>query len=157
MDCGQLLCHHDGGPADEGDTTTLEKTLATAKENPEAVDAAPTAEDPAECVTDKSLPRARPGGYHSRAVLKALDDSPWKTRIAEPKQKGFSRWRGDEAARRAVINDRARLSSGVAREAFKLRAKIVERSFAHTLDHGGMRWDCGMIPTMLDAIWGMSV
>ena len=45
-------------PADEGDTTTLEKTLAAAKENLEAVDAAPTAEDPAECVTDK--------GYHSR-------------------------------------------------------------------------------------------
>ena len=47
-------------PADEGDTTTLEKTLAAAKENLEAVDAAPTAEDPAECVTDK--------GYHSRSV-----------------------------------------------------------------------------------------
>ena len=67
-------------PADEGDTTTLEKTLAAAKENLEAVDAAPTAEDPAECVTDK--------GYHSRSVLKALDDGPWKTRISEPKQKG---------------------------------------------------------------------
>ena len=52
-------------PADEGDTTTLEKTLAAAKENLEAVDAAPTAEDPAECVTDK--------GYHSRSVLKALE------------------------------------------------------------------------------------
>ncbi len=32
-----------------------------------------------------------------------------------------------------------RLKSGVAREAFKLRAEIVERSFAHTLDRGGMR------------------
>ena len=28
---------------------------------------------------------------------------------------------------------------GVAREAFKLRAEIVERSFAHNLDRGGMR------------------
>ena len=45
----------------------------------------------AECVADK--------GYHSRAVLRALDDSPWKTRIAAPKQTGFSRWHGDEAAR----------------------------------------------------------
>ena len=71
-------------PADEGDTTTLPKTLETAKENLASVDAAPTAEDPAECVTDK--------GYHSRAVLKALDNGPWKTRIAEPKQKGFARW-----------------------------------------------------------------
>ena len=71
--------------------------------------------------------------------MKALDDSPWKTRISEPKQNGFSRWRGDEAARRAVTNNRVRLKSGVAREAFKRRAEIVERSFAHTLDRGGMR------------------
>ena len=97
----------------------------------EAVDAAPTSEDPAECVADK--------GYHSRAVLRALNDSPWKTRIAAPKQTGFSRWHGDEAARRAVTNNRARLKSGVAREAFKLRAEIVERCFAHNLDRGGMR------------------
>ena len=40
--------------------------------------------------------------------------------------------------RRAVTNNRTRLLSGVAREAFKLRA-IVERSFAHNLDRGGMR------------------
>ena len=105
--------------------------METAKENLASVDAAPTAEDPAECVTDK--------GYHSRAVLKALDNGPWKTRIAEPKQKGFARWRGDEAARRAVTNNRTRLLSGVAKEAFKLRAEIVERSFAHNLDRGGMR------------------
>ena len=43
------------------------------------------------------------------------------------------------AARRAVTNNRTRLLSGVAREAFKLRAEIVERSFAHNLDRGGMR------------------
>ncbi len=51
----------------------------------------------------------------------------------------FARWRGDEAARRAVTNNRARLKSGVARAAFKLRAEIVERCFAHNLDRGGMR------------------
>jgi hypothetical protein len=38
-----------------------------------------------------------------------------------------------------VYNNRARLRSGVAREAFKLRAELVERSFALTLDRGGMR------------------
>ena len=85
-------------PADEGDTRTIEKTLAVAQERLEAVDLGPTREAPTECVTDK--------GYHSRAVLKALDDGPWKTRIAEPKAKGFARWRGDEAARRAVTNNR---------------------------------------------------
>ena len=57
----------------------------------EAVDAAPTAEDPAECVTDK-------GFTHGR------DRSTWKTRISE--EKGFARWHGDGAARRAVTNNR---------------------------------------------------
>ena len=117
--------------ADQGDTKTIEKTLAVAQEKLEAIGAGPTPEDPSECVADK--------GYHSRAVLKDLDASPWTTRIAEPKQKGFARWHGDEAARRAVTNNRTRLLSGVAKEAFKLRAEIVERSFAHILDRGGMR------------------
>src|SRR5204862_1596392 len=63
----------------------------------------------------------------------------WKSRIAEKKGTGVSRWRGDAEARRAVYNNRARLRSGVAKEALKLRAELVERSFALTLDRGGMR------------------
>jgi transposase len=118
-------------PADRGDTATLPGTLATAEANLAAVGAAPTPEDPAELVADK--------GYHSRDGLKELEDGAWKSRIAEKKAAGVHRWRGDEAARRAVYNNRARLRSGVAREAFKLRADLVERSFASTLDRGGMR------------------
>ncbi len=72
--------------ADEGGTTTLPKTLETAAANLEKVGAGPTADDPAECITD----------------------------------------------------DRIRLQSGVAKEAFKLRAELCERSFAHILDRGGM-------------------
>ena len=34
-------------------------------------------------------------------------------RFAEPKQKGFSRWRGDETVRRAVTNNRVRLKSHI--------------------------------------------
>jgi transposase len=118
-------------PADQGDTTTLPATLETAEANLAAVDAAPTPESPAELVADK--------GYHSRDGLKELEDSAWKSRIAEKKVAGVSRWHGDEEARRAVYNNRARLRSGVAREAFKLRTELVERSFALVLDRGGMR------------------
>ncbi|HEY4725099.1 MAG TPA: transposase [Actinomycetota bacterium] len=118
-------------PADQGDTATLPGTLAAAEANLAAVGAAPTPEDPAELVADK--------GYHSRDGLKGLEDGPWKSRIAEKKAAGVSRWRGDAEARRAVYNNRARLRSGVAREAFKLRAELVERGFALTLDRGGMR------------------
>jgi transposase len=118
-------------PADQGDTATLPETLEAAEANLAAVDAAPRPEDPAELVADK--------GYHSRDGLKELEDGAWKSRIAEKKVAGVSRWRGDEAARRAVYNNRARLRSGVAREAFKLRAELVERGFALVLDRGGMR------------------
>ena len=118
-------------PADQGDSTTLPETLATAAANLAAVDAAPTPQDPAELVADK--------GYHSRDGLKDLEDGAWKSRIAEKKVPGVSRWHGDEEARRAVYNNRQRLRSGVATEAFKLRAELCERSFALVLDRGGLR------------------
>lgn len=117
--------------ADQGDTATLPGTLASAAEHLAAVEVAPTPEEPAELVADK--------GYHSRAGLKELEDGPWKSRIAEPRRDAFLRWRGDDAARRAVYNNRVRLLSGVARQAFKLRTELVERSFALILDRGGMR------------------
>jgi transposase len=118
-------------PADEGDTTTIAGTLAAAETNLAEVSAAPTKQEPSELVADK--------GYHSRAVLKDLDGGVWKTRIAEPKQPGFSRWRGDDKARAAVYANRTRLGSGVGKQAMRLRAQVVERSFAHNLDRGGMR------------------
>jgi transposase len=111
-------------PADHGDTTTLQGTLA-------AIDAAPTKEEPSELAADK--------GYHSRAVLKDRDGGAWKTRIAEPKPRGFSRWHGDDTARAAVYANRTRLCSGVGKPAMRRRAEVVERSFAHILDRGGMR------------------
>jgi len=118
-------------PADQGDTTTIAGTLAAAEKNLAQVGAAPTNEEPGELVADK--------GYHSRAVLKTLDGGVWKTRIAEPRQKGFSRWRGDDKARVAVYANRTRLGSAVGKQAMRRRAEIVERSFAHNLDRGGMR------------------
>jgi transposase len=111
-------------PADQGDTRTLPGTLAQAEAMLDRVGAAPTSQDPAEVITDK--------GYHARDLLKELEDSAWKSRIAEPEQKTFARWHGDAAARRAVYNNRARLKSTVAHHAFKLRAEKVERSFART-------------------------
>src|SRR4051812_20649051 len=118
-------------PADRGGTATLPGTLEAAEANLAAAGAAPTPEDPAELVADK--------GYHSREGLKDLEDGAWRRRIAEKKAAGVNRWRGDTEARRAVYNNRARLRSGAAKEAFKLRAELVERSFALTLDRGGMR------------------
>jgi transposase len=54
--------------ADQGDTATLPGTLESATRHLAAVEAAPSAEAPVEMVADK--------GYHSREVLKSLDDGP---------------------------------------------------------------------------------
>ncbi len=97
----------------------------------DAFEAAPSADQPSEGIADK--------GYHSRERLKSLEGGAWKTRIAEPERKGFCRWHGDEAGRRAVYNNRTRLRSELGKEVRKRRAEIVERSFAHVLDRGGMR------------------
>jgi len=119
-------------PADKGDTATLSPTIKVVARNLEAVGLAPSEDAPCVLVADK--------GYHSREQLKALDDGAWTTRIAEPEPpKGYLRWHGDEAARRAVYANRARLKSGIGRETMRRRGELVERSFAHVLDRGGMR------------------
>jgi transposase len=118
-------------PADRGDTTTLDGTLEAATRGLDAAGLAPCAQLPTELIADK--------GYHSRAVLKDLAGGPWQTRIAEPKPKEVQRWRGDLDARRAVYGNRARLRSGIGKDGFALRAEKVERSFALTLDRGGLR------------------
>ena len=119
-------------PADEGDTATLSPTLEIAERNLGEVGLAPTEDDPCDLAADK--------GYHAREQLKALEGGVWKTRIAEPEPaKGYLRWHGDQAARTAVYANRTRLKSGIGRETMRRRGEMVERSFAHILDRGGMR------------------
>src|ERR1043166_2749312 len=118
--------------ADRGDTNTLDPTLQAAAHNLAGIGLAPTSEDRCDLVTDK--------GYHSRDGLKRLDGGAWKTRISEPKPaNGVLRWHGDEAVQKAVYANRARLKSAVGRRAMRRRGEMVERSFAHVLDQGGMR------------------
>jgi len=119
--------------ADQGDTTTLGKTLKAAENNLKQVSKTPPCtDDPVDLVADK--------GYFSRDVLKELDGSPWRSRIAEPKRQGLNIWNGDHEARRAVYNNRIRLGSLVGKCLGRQRTEVVERSFEHTLDRcGGMR------------------
>jgi Transposase DDE domain len=106
-------------PADEGDTTTLKGTLQAAETNLARVGREPSPTETAELVADK--------GYHSRGVLKDLDGGAGKTRIAEPQRKVFSRWHGDEAARRAVYANRNRLRSSVGKAAMRRDRRAVLR------------------------------
>jgi transposase len=118
--------------ADQGDTNTLDPTLKAAARNLADIDLTPTSGDRCDLVADK--------GYHSRGVLQRLEGGIWKSRISEPKPaNGVLRWQGDEAAQKAVYANRSRLKSAVGRRAMRKRGEMVERSFAHVLDRGGMR------------------
>ena len=72
-------------------------------------------------------------------MLKDLDGGVWKTRIAGPQRKSFSRWHGDTEARDLVYANRNRLRLAVGKAGMRERAELVERSFAHNLERGGMR------------------
>ena len=130
LDTGAVMAAH-VHPDVAGDTTMLPATLARAEEALAAAGAAPSAEAPAELVADK--------GYHARDVLRAVDDGPLSTRIHEPKRTRLLRWRGNNQARQAVYNNRARLLSGVAKSTLALRVVPCERAFTHILDRGRLR------------------
>lgn len=118
--------------ADQGDTSTIGGTLEDARQNlKQVVKMPPDEENRCEVIADK--------GYHSREVLKALAAGPWQSRIAEPERSGVNRWHGDKAAQQAVYGNRRRIQSGIGKAAMRKRGELVERSFAHTLDRGGMR------------------
>jgi len=119
-------------PADAGDTTTIHKTLKDTRSKLKKANrkTASQRKRPAELVADK--------GYHSRETLKRLDNS-FRSRISQPKAPWLHDWKGDREARRAVYANRARISSGKGKALLRKRGEMVERSFAHCLDRGGMR------------------
>jgi len=131
-------------PADRGDTTSIETTIDQADKNLVAV----MKDDRAcqqlseqvlrEVVADK--------GYHSNAVLTDHGQREIRTYISEP-DRGRRNWKGttDEevaeksAARDAVYGNRRRIRGARGQSLMRRRGELVERSFAHCYDTGGMR------------------
>jgi len=112
--------------ADQGDTTTVAQTLDEARANVELLSESGVQA----VVADK--------GYHSGAVLAATNASAVNTVIAEP-ERGRRKWSGREAERDLVYANRQRVRSERGHRLLKLRSELVERSFAHMYDTGGMR------------------
>jgi len=122
-------------PADRGDTTSIEHTLAQAGENIVDVATSESGEQlhPAavsEIVADK--------GYHSNEVVKAHHHTGERTYIAEP-DRGRRDWQGKTAERDAVYANRRRIRGPRGRRLMRRRGELIERSFAHCYDTGGMR------------------
>jgi transposase len=121
-------------PADRGDTTSMTETIATAADNLVSVITSGAGEGKiseavvSELVADK--------GYHSNAALLAHDDL--RTYISEP-DRGRRNWAGKRAERDAVYANRRRIRSRRGRRLMRQRGELIERSFAHCYDTGGMR------------------
>jgi transposase len=135
METGAVLAVTVQG-ADQGDTTTIQATLIEAAEQLEALIENPeTAEKIhdnwlTEVVTDK--------GYHSNATLTDLTALGIKTYISEPKR-GRRKWAGKAEQRDAVYANRRRVRGTRGKALLRRRGEILERSFAHCYETGGMR------------------
>ena len=112
--------------ADQGDTATVAETLSEARANVEFLSESGLQD----VVADK--------GYHSSAVLTAMNDSDVQTYLPEP-ERGRRKWSGREGIRKMVYANRRRVRSKRGRRLLKLRSELVERSFAHMYETGGMR------------------
>jgi transposase len=121
--------------ANEGDTSTIEGTLEAAEKNLEearkhAGDESKMAEKAENVVADK--------GYHSKAVMLALRLAGLRTYVAEPRR-GRQHWKGQDDERDAVYANRRRINGEHGKELMRARGELIERSFAHAFETGGMR------------------
>jgi transposase len=127
--------------ADQGDTTTIQETLAETAENvahlmereaENAPDEKPqvTLTPLAEIVADK--------GYHSSETVLAVHRAEARSYIPEPKRPR-RKWAGKAAEQRAVYANRRRVKGRYGKRLMKKRGELIERSFAHCYETGAMR------------------
>lgn len=128
--------------ADQGDTTTIRQTLADAGEAVEDLvereaEQAPEGK-PQVCVNGISELVADKG-YHSGPTLVTVGQAEVRTYIPEPKRAQRRNWEGKAEEQRAVYGNRRRVSGHHGKQLLKKRGELIERSFAHCYETGGMR------------------
>jgi transposase len=122
--------------ADQGDTETLGATLEEAEVNLGKAAGEPDAKrrmhpQPArEIVADK--------GYHANTPLAGLAADGKRSYISEP-ARGRRKWEGKAEEQAAVYANRRRTRGRRGKALMRRRGELVERSFAHVYDTGGMR------------------
>jgi len=122
--------------ADRGDTSSLDTTLAEAEKQVDAVAATPEGDGQvhedglSEVVADR--------GYSSDRVLTDLEDRGLRSYIPEPKRKR-RKWDGEIDAQLAVYANRRRVRGERGKRLLRARGELIERSFAHLYETGGMR------------------
>jgi transposase len=115
-------------PANEGDTTTIHKTLEETQTAAREINEMGVEE----VVADK--------GYHSGAVLQEVHDQEIRSYIPEP-ERGRRKWQGEGKAeeQKRTYENRRRVRGERNKRLQKLRSELTERTFAHMYETGGMR------------------
>jgi transposase len=113
-------------PANEGDTSTVHKTLAEAQT--EAREIHPPGVE--ELVADK--------GYHSGETLKTLHAGGVRTYLPEP-ARGKRNWEGKAVEQKRTYENRRRVRGSRGKRLQKIRSELTERTFAHMYETGAMR------------------
>ncbi len=117
--------------ADAGDTTTIVDTVPATVEQIDAAQA--DVDDPQpleEIIADK--------GYHSNRIMVELDALGVRSYVAEP-DRGPRDWSKEPEAQAPVYGNRRRMRGRRGRRLMRRRGEMIERSFAHVYDTGGMR------------------
>lgn len=123
-------------PADEGDTTTWRQTVEETYQNLNAVK-----ED--ERVADRVHPNpveeaVADKGYHSNETMTDFVELGIRSYVSET-DRGRRDWEGKQAERDAVYANRRRIRGDRGKRLLRQRGELIERSFAHVLETGGMR------------------
>lgn len=122
--------------AEQGDPETMAWSVLEAEQNLKQVAADPEAAKAlapvpvAEVVADK--------GYHCNETMTSLAEDGIRSYISEP-NRGKRNWKKNAPARRATHANRRRLRGARGQRLRKMRGEILERTFAHVYDTGGMR------------------
>jgi len=115
-----------------GDTTTMPETLAEAVQQ---LDQVTDEDDEPVSVADDVVADK---GCHSRAVVLELTQHGFRTYISEPDRAPQS-WVDQRPARDAVYANRRRIRGGRGLRLLRRRGELLERTFAHAYETGGMR------------------
>jgi len=77
-------------------------------------------------------------GYHSNESMTMAAEVGLKSYISEP-DRGTRRWKDKESAKTGIYANRRRVRSKRGKALLRRRGELLERSFAHCLETGGMR------------------
>jgi transposase len=126
--------------ADEGDTATILETVPQAGEHIAEVASATANHAEVAAQVDLKGPENIVGdkGYHSNDTLTKLREWNVRSYISEP-QRGRRRWQGNSEAQQAVYGNRRRIGGEHGKALLRRRGELLERSFAHAYETGGMR------------------